>query len=228
MANIYTPNAANNPTAYTMPQDGDVKPVASIRVALEGLADKTAHIDKPASGATDRYPLASRSVRRTQLNRWAFNPAQCSNGYLLDGSFNLLDGLIMTTLGANALMPLDLPDLCTLTAIDVVTQGAPGHAALPVTTDRFGIELYRGQAGSGGVGIQIMTIQYDPTVGTGNYQFEHLFTVSTTALSLVNDRRFDRFVVRATNEKGANAIAGLRVVEIAAIYTITSQDPGAA
>lgn len=48
MSAVYTPNASNNPTAYTMPVDGDgpgIK-VADVRAALEGLADKAAYSEK--------------------------------------------------------------------------------------------------------------------------------------------------------------------------------------
>lgn len=231
MSNVYTPNAANNPSAYTMAVDGDAKPVASMRVSLEGLADKTAHIDWPAVDVTKRYPLASRSIRKPQTNRWAFNPAQCSHGITISAG-NMLDGLIMTTLGAQAFLPLDIPDLCMLTALDVVVQGAPGHVSVPTTTDRFNIAVYAGIAQLGNAPVQFGSITYDPTASgaTGTYQFEHLFTATGFgSLSTFQiDKTITRVIVVATNEKGANAVAGLRIVEIAAIYTVTSIDPGAA
>jgi len=228
MAEVYTPIPGNNPSAYTVPEDGDTKPVASIRVALEGLADKAAHINWPAVDNTKRYPLASRSLRRTQLNQWAFNPADCADGVTLTGGgVTLLDGLVMNTIGCQAFLPLDLPDLSVLTALDICLQGAAGHGSLPAGTDRFNIQIFIGQAGPGNPATQIVTAQYDTTVGTGNYEFEHIYTV-TLGSPITMDRSIDRIVLMATNEKGANFIAGLRVCEIATIITVTSQDPGAA
>lgn len=45
MSSTYAGNAASYPANITIPSDGDARDAASVNVALEGLADRTAHLD---------------------------------------------------------------------------------------------------------------------------------------------------------------------------------------
>lgn len=225
----YTPDPNVLPIGYDLPDDGDAKPVSSVNPTLEGLADGLAHATWPETDATKRYPLLSRTVRRTQSGLWRFAPAECAWDVSNPG-INLSDGLLMTTLGKNAYLVLDLPDLCSLLSVECTLQGAGSHGAVPTGTDRFALELFVGVAleteistTTGGVGFS--TIEYDPTTSVPVYENIHTLT-HALAVPWLFHRNIQRMILRAKNEAGGSGVAGLRIIEVAANYTVTSVDPG--
>ncbi len=219
MSETYTPNPANNPSAYTAPVDGDLKPVASVRVMLEGLADKAAHLDWPESDATKKYPLASRLLTRTV--RAAFVPSVPANWTSLLGGAMVQTGGTPTVSGGFQI--LDLPDGAVLSELRIYIDPIGGHGALPATMPK--VQVFRWVPATG-VSTSLVS-QTDPSASVVAYEALHVITATLGTTETI-DNVNNVYAVVFDSEGGANSLNGLQVEGSRAVYTVTSQDPGAA
>lgn len=80
MSDLYTPRTDNNPDQITMPRDGDAKPVASVRVALEGVADLAGYCRALLTGGVSGVANFSQLTVHGYLTVLGANPADTAWG----------------------------------------------------------------------------------------------------------------------------------------------------
>lgn len=223
MSEVYTPVPSNNPASVTIPEDGDDKPVASILVAVEGIADKVAHANWPEQDDTKTYPLKSRSFGRVMRGVATPSVTAGAPDWAVQNGFNCAI-FKQVTLSSTAVLyqPLDLPDGCTLTQVAVFLLGLPGHGSLPAVMPA--IRLYKLNYSTGAL-TQIGITTNDPSNLAG-YEVYHSVTVGGGVNELIDNTTY-RYVVGIVGESGANSIAGLSYVVTQCALTVTHQDPGA-
>lgn len=212
----YTPVPSNIATAYDLPDDGDNKPVSSVNPTLEGLADGVAHCNWPEQDTTKKYPLASRDLGRMQRSaRWQPN-------WLPTGS-----QFEQQTPPTNQFIDyiLEVPDGSTLIGLLIGVKGGSGHGALPGPGNKIAFGLSR-LDGETSTNVSLVSLQDDSSPNVAAFEIFHLENV-TVAGEVINNTRY-LYTVQIVGEVGANAQPGGRIYGVQAIFTTTSQDPGAA
>jgi len=205
------------------PAGGELRNSASVRTALQQLANRTANLRQPAADVTKKYPLASRSFSRIQT---IASPGDGQFRKQSDGSWvdNDMLGVLVYS--------LHLPDGCLLTSLDVKLQGSGHGADQPVVSPQF--VLFR-TPWSTGVPENIYNFSAVATSGA-NYDtlrtltFQLIYTgIGPYDVSQVIDNDAYHYTVFIQGEGGDHALpAGLTVWGLRADITVTSQDPGAA
>ncbi len=219
MSTVYSPNPANNPASITLASDGEDKPVATVNVGLEGLADKVAHANWPETSGAKQYPLFSRSVIRVSagapmvddFTKWL-------------GSSPFLNCLVNTK--QDLYFPVHLPNGSTWTQAFAYFLGAAGHAAFPggkpATLPVMRAVRFNPLTATIGV---IASVTH-PAASLG--QFEAIYALPLTGMTEVVDATTYNYFIKVETEGGANAIAGDQVYGAQVVFTVTEQDPGAA
>lgn len=221
MSTIYTGDPSNNPTSLTMPADGDIKPVASVRVSLEGLADGLAHAQWPATNNAKTYPLASRVIVRHQR----ITPIS-----QLDGSFEpvwrpAIDGTFVQSSVASAykiIQPLELPHGVSLSNVEVYINPATHPTNLPGTPPTISLHKFRA------VNAANATIQTQADSSVSVAIYNPLHGIPFSSLSEIVDAVGYRYYVAISGETGSDSVAGLVYLGCLATWLTTEQDPGAA
>jgi hypothetical protein len=169
----------------------------------------TISIDDLTVGGTDRLKYGSRTV--------SGYPALYASAVGADWAFNTTDALWHTTAtaGNNIWFPVKLPRSCTVTTVAALVQGAAGHAGLPAvmpTVQLFTRSVFSDTATAAGGAT-------DTSASTGAYQAGHAITNSALSVSIDQHVCF----VRVSNESGANALSGFKLLAIALSFTMTDQ-----
>jgi hypothetical protein len=223
MSTPYSGNAANNPTSITIPSDGDDKPAVSVNASLEGLMDKIAHTQLPATDDTESYPLATRTVSRVMRGVATSSETAGVSDWAVQNGINGAIFLQATLAGTAVLyQPLDLPDGCTLSSVLVWLDGSGGHGGLPGTMPTA--RLFKADPTTLTV-TQIGITTGDPS-NLAAYEAIHFISIGG-GIGEVIDNSIYRYVVGITGEAGANSIAGLRYVATKCACIVGKQDPGA-
>lgn len=219
MSSVYTPNPANNPAAITLASDGDLKPIASVNVGLEGLADKVSHANWPETDASKSYPLLSQTIVRVQSGPW-YGDVGAAVSDIFSGGFTFTDHT-----GLNVNQILNLPDGATLKGITITAQGAGGHANLPAfPTD---VAIVRVDMATGTPTLLTGT-RTDPSANVPAYQAVHQFTCPATLnMTEVIDNTLYRYFAEFESERGSDSANGYKVKAISATLVVTKQDKGA-
>jgi hypothetical protein len=230
MSTTYTPNPANNPSGFTLPSDGDNKPVSSINPTLQGLADGLSHAQWPSTDATKSYPLASRHLTRVVTAR-----PQSINGFgsgADDEGWNVSSAVPgayrheHTAGGAAAdrlVFDLDLPDGATGVQFQVYQQPAAGHTLLP--TNRIAIGAIR-------IDLQTKTSTSGSTTpffgAIVAYEQYNGVAYDATALFGTIDRTRYRYLGVFYSEYGSDVVIGGLVYGAKVVFDTIAMDPGAA
>lgn len=224
MSTTYTPNPANNPTSITLASDGDPKPVTSVNVGLEGLADKAAHNNWPEQDATKRYPIKLQSLTRilrpTRFNQFAgvFNwNVDESTGYWTQRAVSI-----------NALLwfMVEIPDGAQLQTVSFIVKGAAGHAGLPANPFTFLMRDQNVLAGTQSIPSGLGPV-VDPSPNVAAYETIHEVTLQITT-GLIIDNTTHSYVAQIAGEANANAIVGGFCYGARCSYFLNNIDPGAA
>lgn len=215
---IYVPNPANNPTSFTMAVDGDDKPTASVRVAMEGIADKVANAQWPGTDATKKYPLLSRTLTRSKAVFIGLVAA--------DWTISNTGALTNVNTGGQAVIPLDLPDGAVLDGFQIWIDPSNGHAGGGPATAPI-CELKRIALSTGTVSV--LANPSDPTIATSlaAYEARHSFGITTGQNETIDVATY-RYCLVFTPERGANNLAGTVLDGATVKVIVTAQDPGAA
>jgi hypothetical protein len=163
MSTVYTPNASNNPTSYTVPSDGDNANAASILVGLEAVMDKGAYLGAAVAATYKPLVIATSStivttggitantlVTAVQATFPAFTTLSTdivfATGYVSGSTSAATSGLVaalQTFNGASTSTLYTSPNInngtTSLTSFPLLYGGSPG-AITGLTTLRFQIQ----------------------------------------------------------------------------------------
>ncbi|MBA3844794.1 MAG: hypothetical protein H0X39_19620 [Actinobacteria bacterium] len=216
MSSTYTPNPANNPASITRASDGDPKPIASVNIGLEGIADKVANTQWPGTDGTKRYPYASRSpVVQVSCSPYPDSAASWTMGGT--SGFRVFS---LVTYQATMQYPISPPDGSTIQTLTAIVRGVAGHVALPATRPNVALVVYDSQTGA----TAAYSAGTDAPANVAAYEVAHSFM--RTALGVVVDRSRYSYSIAVGSEGGANALAGMAIYGVSYVADITSQDPG--
>lgn len=198
MSAEYAGDPNNYPVKITIPEDGDYKDAASVSVALEGLADRTANLADHLLGVVaddvitlPLVPLATASFTWDTPDMQWRQSSVASAGVLV---FELI-----------------LPKRGTLTAVQAVVIGDTGHAALPATMPK--ITLYRKDTGSPAAAT-VLDTETDASANVGAYEVAHPITIVTS--EVFDHESGNRYYVTFEGEAGANSAINLRLLQLIA------------
>lgn len=173
---------------------------------------------------TNRYKLTSRSLVR--VSRITGNPVD-STQWALDtggGTYQWVTSSIALT-GPEFIIPVDIPNGCTLTRIDVYIKPPAGHSAFP-----GGVPGSMPQAILKSVNLLTgaltanLGVFADNSASAGVYEAYH--ALSITGLSVAAATEASRYFVRFHAEGSTNAIAGTILYGAVFTFTTTAQDDG--
>lgn len=194
MSDTYTPVDTNDPASYTAPEDGDALDAASVRVMLEGLADKCEFIQDGACTFTDSKSFACTSVSfsvgvfnlfmptvNILATGWTFfgadpeytRPVECVS---IDTGSGAIKWPVTPTIGVGETHRFELqgiPNGAVLMSINLRVN--PADDADPTT--RLSVRLRRTALDGSGT-TSVATVE-DPATG-GSYQAAHVFTATFT------------------------------------------------
>lgn len=228
MPTTYSGDPTSYPTAITIPSDGDPKPAASILVAVEGIADRTANLAAPRFDATKTYGLASRTIKR---KRSAFPVFVSPSDFaiLVGTGYAGLVGTNVATL-AYCFYPIDVPNGATILNVSLWVRAAPfgTYAAFPgVEPGTYPkIQLMQTNVETGtqtSLAASFDTLFSPHTVA--GYQASHAIVISGTFGPI--DTTTTKLSLLFSSEFGANAQAGMVLYGVETSYTVAEQDPGA-
>lgn len=204
---IYVPDPANNPTSFTLPDQGEPPADATnkLNAVLEGLADGIAWVRSRVigTGANDFHRFLF-SVMPQADPDWVF-------GATAVGALGLYQAVAPTSGGGPALwLELEQPKKAVLKDISVTIRPLGGHGSLPTGMPSF--ELYSQTNASDSVPTLVGTVT-DTSLTTGAYQTAH--ALSLTGLSAPFDPSGNlRYFARVEGEAGPNELAGLVLLSI--------------
>jgi hypothetical protein len=220
MSHTYDGNDTNFPASLTLPDDGDPRDAASVNTPIEGLADRTATLGRYVrvtdAGASDR-PVVGMPLFSSEFD---YNPS--------DGSLTQNGG------GGTISWPLEVPDGCTLDAVEVFWAPAAGHAAggggiLHPSVERPHLIVWRKDPADFG-GVAIGSDLQDPNFASpAVYETPHGFrNPASGSLAEVVNRELNHYVAYFFGEAGTGFIAGGVVWGLRVTFTPTTIDPRAA
>lgn len=184
--------------------DGDLIDGAAFLAAQQGVGNRTEFLRKRVyageSGDTIRPQLVSNDTAV-----WAIGAA--GSAYALNQ---------ISAAGASILlMPLEpLPKSGLLTSVSINLAGAAGHAGLPGTMPT--LRLYRQDIGSVAAPTQVGATITDTSASVAAYELSHALTITGLTEALAHDSG-NRYYIRVTGETGANSVAGLALLDVAAL-----------
>ncbi len=219
MSSVYTPDPSNNPASITLFDDGEDKPIATVNVALEGIADKVAHANWPETSNAKKYPLATRSITR-----------MCMGAPMVDdftkwlGSSPFLNCLVVTK--QDIYFPVQLPDGATWVQAFAYFLGAAGHAAFPAGKPATMpvMRAVRFDPSTGTLGV-IASVT-DPSASVAVYEAIHALTI--VGMAEVVDATAKNYFIKVETEGGLLGLAGDQIYGVQVVYSVSEQDPGAA
>lgn len=222
MSSVYTPDDTNNPADYTMPDDGDNEDVASVRVSLEGLADKIAYTQK-------NYPLDT-TFSTFRVQPYNLTPVGADNEVPISLQWFSNNGLwlqgdISFTVGLSIDCPLELPNGSVLTGVTVYLNGKflTGHTNLPANMPQ--IRVFKHAIATGAI-TALSALTTDSSGFVVDYDAPHAVVASVASEVISTD--IYRYSVRVVGEHGTDSVPGLNILGIGASYSVTALDKGAA
>ncbi len=219
MSTTYAGDDTNFPASITIASDGDPKPVASVNVGLEGLADRTATLGRivpPTSFGVIARPVSSipKIVEISGVPSWDYN-----------------GGVKLTQVDIDALGPtpnafyvvLQVPHGCTLSTVYAYLKGHSGHSVLPDIMPTMTVYKQRINTGAAAVSIGTGT---DTAADVTAYQALHSIPA---VCNEVIDNSINVYWIAFAGERDVDtAVAGLEFYGFVTLCTVTTIDPGAA
>lgn len=184
-----------------MPEDAvDLRDAASVRVSLEAIGDNTAILDARWVNTSLQRVLPMHAGIYVP-SYWQPNSA---------GDYVTQAGNLGNASAMRLRFPLHLPDGATLTAFQVLLQGASGHGALPSVMPSVVIRQKAHADGS----QTVLATQADTSASTGGYETAHVINQTLSTPAAINNSLYG-YGLEIAHESGTNSIeAGLKVLTV--------------
>lgn len=128
---------------------------------------------------------------------------------------------INTTSGTSVMIPVEVPDGCTLTDI-LLRVIAGSNVDLPAVMPRFFLRKLVGNTNT----ESSSSAAVDASANVGAYNAQH--TIVLNSIGETVDNTTNRYMIEFVSESGANAATGFKVITAEIYYTVTDPDRGAA
>jgi len=220
MSTTYAGDNTNYPTAITIPSDGDNKPAASVNAALEGLADRTASLER-------RVVLSSfGTVVRTISEAYFISMDGSSPTWTSTGEGTKLVQASIDALGPNPnyfTQLLRLPHGCTLQSLSGFLRPHAGHAFLPSLPPGF--TVYKRRVNTGAAPVLIGT-------GTATYAdvaaYETLLEFDAAINEVIDNSLYIYWATFIGERDVDTSVLGAIFYGFTALLSVPTLDPGAA
>lgn len=211
MAENYAGDDTNFPDEIVIPEDGDLKPAASINPAVEGLADRTAYLGR-----------ITRSHFGSVVRPVVCFPRFTSGEWTIDTGVRLTQVQIATSPVVAQL--LHLPHGCTLQTVTAYYKGGAGHAfGLPAGMPS--LSIYRQRVNNGAADVQLaLTADASADVAA----FEVLHSIACTVNAVIDNSLYIYFLILLGEFDIDTAMAGAKYYGAVCTSTIADLDVGAA
>lgn len=216
MATTYAGVSSNPWTDPVLPDDGDDEDAASVDVALEVLADRTAYLKALRHPAT----LESKIQKHPQYDWSRWDQSQATPAGLLEFTAH-------TTQSHTNRVVYDVvaPSGCTITGAFMKVRGAPGHGAFPggKPAKMPKIELWKRNGGSGGTLVGSAT---DGSGSAGAFEANHNVNFACSEVLDNGAPSGVQMQIFVYPEADTNAQNGFVICEVWVTYDQTNLDPG--
>lgn len=222
MSTTYAGDDTNFPVSITLADDGEDKPVATVNVGLEGLADRTAYLGRRISEVG--FGTVVRAVKGVPMPfpDAGFLPTwlpykggeQYGGTQLWQRDTSGVQGFTHT---------LELPHGCTLQTVYVSFKAATGHGGVPANPFLF--EVMRHQIGSAAHNAAALVGVAAAIGSVGAYEaFQQIAAVVNTVI----DNSQYIYFIRGRGEFGTDAIADARYHGAVCVMNVQALDVGSA